>query len=56
MYLSWVGGELVGGLDIVKDELETDPDFFSQYAAAGKGKGGMAAPEAQAQPNAAHAQ
>lgn len=48
----WVGGELVGGLDIVKEELESDPDFFSQYA-VGKGKGGMAAPEAQVQPTAA---
>ncbi|KAL8832122.1 MAG: hypothetical protein Q9191_000444 [Dirinaria sp. TL-2023a] len=46
----WCGGELVGGLDIVKEELESDPDFFSEYVAAGKGKGGMAAPEAQAQP------
>lgn len=24
----YVGGELVGGLDIVKEELENDPDFF----------------------------
>lgn len=44
----WCGGELVGGLDIVKEELDSDPDFFSEYVAAGKGKGGMAAPEAQA--------
>ena len=32
----------------VKEELESDPDFFGQYAVAGNGKGGMAAPEAQA--------
>ena len=72
----WVGGELVGGLDIVsgfssavgshilqqvahmlvpeqvKEELENDPDFFAQYA-VGKGKGGMAAPDAQVQPTVA---
>ncbi|CAF9908278.1 MAG: monothiol glutaredoxin grx4 [Heterodermia speciosa] len=48
----WMGGELVGGLDIVKEELESDPDFFSEYS-VGQGKGGMAAPEAQVQPTAA---
>lgn len=47
LYLS---GELVGGLDIVKEELESDPDFFSAYQAAPKGKGGMAAQEAQKEP------
>ncbi|KAA6410042.1 MAG: monothiol glutaredoxin -4 [Lasallia pustulata] len=45
----WVGGELVGGLDIVKEELESDQDFFKDYS-VGKGKGGMAAPEAQSTP------
>ncbi|MCJ1388025.1 monothiol glutaredoxin grx4 [Xylographa bjoerkii] len=67
----WVGGELVGGLDIVspasycldliafmaqmaytsqvKEEIESDADFFKDYA-VGKGKGGMAAPEAQKSP------
>jgi len=28
----WVGGELVGGLDIVKEEVANDPDFFKDYA------------------------
>ncbi|MCJ1315399.1 monothiol glutaredoxin grx4 [Xylographa vitiligo] len=63
----WLGGELVGGLDIVrlgsyclslvgctiqmadilqvKEEIESDGDFFKDYA-IGKGKGGMAGPEA----------
>ena len=69
----WVGGELVGGLDIVsptfnfwvcicllirctqvKEELDNDPDFFHDYTAS-KGKGGPAAPEAQAQPATASA-
>ena len=34
----------------MKEELENDPDFFSEYQAASKGKGGMAAPEAQTAP------
>lgn len=25
-------GELVGGLDIIKEELETDPDFFKEFS------------------------
>ncbi|EUC33006.1 hypothetical protein COCCADRAFT_37123 [Bipolaris zeicola 26-R-13] len=29
----WADGELVGGLDIVKEEFENDPQFLSQYAA-----------------------
>ena len=37
----------------VKEELENDAAFFDDFAAAPKGKGGMAAPEAQAQPAAA---
>ncbi|KAI1107600.1 glutaredoxin [Jackrogersella minutella] len=28
----WVSGELVGGLDIVKEELESDPDYFKQFS------------------------
>ncbi|KAH8732912.1 thioredoxin-like protein [Phaeosphaeriaceae sp. PMI808] len=28
----WVDGELVGGLDIVKEEFENDPDFLTQYS------------------------
>ncbi|KAI1375667.1 glutaredoxin [Hypoxylon crocopeplum] len=28
----WVAGELVGGLDIVKEELDSDPDFFKTYS------------------------
>ncbi|KAI8962275.1 glutaredoxin [Daldinia sp. FL1419] len=28
----WVAGELVGGLDIVKEELEKDPDFFKNFS------------------------
>ncbi|KAI0841089.1 glutaredoxin [Hypoxylon sp. FL0890] len=28
----WVSGELVGGLDIVKEELEDDPDFFKKFS------------------------
>ncbi|KAL6720703.1 glutaredoxin [Lecanora helva] len=46
----YLKGELVGGLDIVKEELEADPEYFSEYQAAPKGKGGMAAPEAQSAP------
>ncbi|KAI5249775.1 glutaredoxin [Aureobasidium subglaciale] len=38
----WVGGELVGGLDILKEEFENDPDFLGDYVASGK-KGGPAA-------------
>ncbi|RJE19600.1 Monothiol [Aspergillus sclerotialis] len=28
----WVGGELVGGLDIVREELDNDPDFLNAYS------------------------
>jgi len=28
----WVDGELVGGLDIVKEEFDNDPEFLAQYA------------------------
>ncbi|KAL8948485.1 MAG: hypothetical protein Q9222_005344, partial [Ikaeria aurantiellina] len=51
----YAGGEFVGGLDIVKEELESNPDFFADYVAAPKGQGGMAAPEAQSQPATASA-
>ena len=30
----WVDGELVGGLDIVKEEMENDPDFLKPYSVA----------------------
>ncbi|KAG9246101.1 thioredoxin-like protein [Calycina marina] len=30
----WVDGELVGGLDIVKEELSNDPDFLKPYSVA----------------------
>lgn len=45
----WVGGELVGGLDIVKEELENNDEFFAEYS-VGQGQGGMAAPEQQKAP------
>jgi len=28
----WVDGELVGGLDIVREEFDNDPDYLMQYA------------------------
>ncbi|KAF2035980.1 glutaredoxin [Setomelanomma holmii] len=28
----WVDGDLVGGLDIVKEEFENDPEFLTQYS------------------------
>ncbi|KAJ1334095.1 thioredoxin 1 [Microdochium nivale] len=28
----WMDGELVGGLDIIKEELESDPDFFKPHS------------------------
>ncbi|EGP91820.1 unnamed protein product [Zymoseptoria tritici ST99CH_1A5] len=30
----YVGGELIGGLDIVKEEFENDPDFLKEYSVA----------------------
>ncbi|KAK4545731.1 hypothetical protein LTR36_002685 [Oleoguttula mirabilis] len=46
----YVSGELVGGLDILKEEFENDPDFLQEYMVA-KGKlGGPAGAERQAQP------
>jgi len=41
----WIDGELVGGLDIVKDELGNDPGFLEGHAAA-KGVDAPAAPAA----------
>ncbi|KAI9819511.1 MAG: monothiol glutaredoxin grx4 [Pycnora praestabilis] len=51
----WCGGELVGGLDIVKEELENDPDFFKDYAVT-KPQGGSADPDAKGGPGAPEAQ
>lgn len=34
----WVGGELVGGLDIVKEEMENDPDFLTPYTVKANGE------------------
>ncbi|CAH0000993.1 unnamed protein product [Clonostachys byssicola] len=31
----WISGELVGGLDIVKEELSNDADFFKPYSVSG---------------------
>ncbi|KLJ06866.1 monothiol glutaredoxin [Blastomyces silverae] len=30
----WIGGELVGGLDIVKEEISANPEFFKDYSVA----------------------
>lgn len=50
----WLSGELVGGLDIVKEEMEANVDFFKEYSVGksdgGIGKGGPAAPEDQKAP------
>ncbi|QIW96960.1 hypothetical protein AMS68_002478 [Peltaster fructicola] len=47
----YVGGELVGGLDILKEEFENDPEFLKDYTVSGqRNAGGPAAPEKQAQP------
>ncbi|KAM7214678.1 Thioredoxin-like fold [Rhypophila decipiens] len=34
----WVDGELVGGLDIVKEEMSNDPDFFKPYSVKADGE------------------
>ncbi|KAF2085576.1 monothiol glutaredoxin-like protein-4 [Saccharata proteae CBS 121410] len=48
----WVGGELVGGLDIVREEFEGDPDFLKDYAVSTqRNTGGPAAASAQAAPS-----
>lgn len=47
----YLKGELIGGLDIVKEELETDPDYFKDFAVEQKrNAGGPAAAEAQSAP------
>jgi len=33
----WVDGELVGGLDIIKEELANDPEFLKDYSVNGTG-------------------
>lgn len=38
----WIGGELVGGLDIVKEEMENDPDFLAPYAVKANGEAAAA--------------
>lgn len=51
----WLGGELVGGLDIVKEELEGNSDFFGDYAVSkgGRNNGGPASAKEQSAPLAA---
>ncbi|KAH8883972.1 glutaredoxin [Thozetella sp. PMI_491] len=39
----WMSGELVGGLDIVKEEMENDPDFFKPYSIKANGETAAAA-------------
>ncbi|KAK4250871.1 thioredoxin-like protein [Corynascus novoguineensis] len=39
----WVDGELVGGLDIVKEELESNPDFLKPYSVKANGEGSAVA-------------
>jgi len=43
----WVDGELVGGLDIVKEEVSNDPEFLEAYSVA-KSTTSLAAPAQQA--------
>jgi len=50
----WVDGELVGGLDIVKEEIANDPDFLKAYSVA-KSTESPAAPAQQAAPATATA-
>jgi len=40
----WVDGELVGGLDIVKEELDSNPDFFKPYSVKANGESAAVAP------------
>ncbi|KAI9846513.1 MAG: monothiol glutaredoxin grx4 [Sclerophora amabilis] len=51
----WVGGELVGGLDIVKEELANDPDFLKDYAINKVNGGGPGSAEATTQATTAAA-
>ncbi|EKG21804.1 hypothetical protein MPH_00723 [Macrophomina phaseolina MS6] len=47
----WVGGELVGGLDIVREEFENNEEFLKEYAVStARNTGGPASAGAQAQP------
>ncbi|TKX22425.1 monothiol glutaredoxin-like protein [Elsinoe australis] len=47
----YVGGELIGGLDILKEEFENDPDFLEEYTVSRqRNAGGPAAPDQQAAP------
>lgn len=50
----WMGGELMGGLDIVKEELEANPEFFNDYSVdtTKRNMGGPASAEEQARPAA----
>lgn len=41
----YLQGQLIGGLDIVKEEIDSDPEFFAEYQANAKGKGFMATSE-----------
>ncbi|ROW16255.1 hypothetical protein VPNG_01814 [Cytospora leucostoma] len=34
----WIDGELVGGLDIVKEEIENNPDYLKPYSVKGNGE------------------
>ena len=34
----YTNGELMGGLDIVKEEMEADPDFWKPYSAKAEGQ------------------
>jgi len=43
----YLKGELVGGLDIVKEELESDPSYFEEFAVKKASQGGMAGAQAQ---------
>ena len=36
----------------MKEEIESNPDYFAEFQAAPAGKGGMAAPDAQKEPAA----
>lgn len=50
----WVDGDLVGGLDIVKEEMSNDADFLKAYSVA-KTTSGPAGPAQQAVPATATA-
>ena len=46
----YLHGELVGGLDIVKEEIDNNPDYFAEFQVPTKGRGGMVAPEGHKEP------